>query len=143
MSLKLVRLELLGVRAYFSQINILRKTMLSAIFESKFDHNNLNESTETDLMEVLVEDGVSEHFGFVFGQDAVVDVGARTQVVVDTGCDSLNTQLNGFLSAHVVLVLRFQDGRGVQRSRAHGRVWKVGVTKWSRRYFPSALSMTR
>jgi hypothetical protein len=80
-------------------------------------------------VEVLVEDCISEHFGLVLCQNAVVNVRAGTQIVVNTGCDSLNTQLNSFLSAHIVLIFRLQDGCGVQRSRTHGSVWKVGVTK--------------
>jgi len=68
------------------------------------------------LLVVVLE--IAKHFGLALGDDADVDVGPGTQVVVDTCLDGGYTELDGLLSGHVLLVIGFHDGHGSEGAGA-------------------------
>lgn len=76
------------------------------------------------LLDALVGlDVVAHHLGGLALLDhADVDVGAGAEVVEDAGLDGVAADLDGFVSAAVVLPLRLEDGHGRQAAGAHGHV---------------------
>lgn len=80
-----------------------------------------------EWLEVPVLPGVPEHLGLAPGDDQVVHVAARSQVVEDAGLDGFGRDVDGLLARQVVPVLGLQHGDGVERARAHGREGQVRV----------------
>ena len=94
-------------------------------------------------MKPTISHSIPEHLRLILSNNAIIDMRAGSQIVVDTSRNRLNAQIDRLLTGHVVLVFCLEDCHRVQRTRTHSRERQVGIAESNHWYFPSALSMTR
>lgn len=72
------------------------------------------EQSQTNFVQLVILHRVSEHLRLVLSYHAVIHIRSRSQVMVNTSRNRLNTQGHCLFSAKIVFIFGLKDCHGVQ-----------------------------
>lgn len=97
--------------------------------------------SETDGMKIFILYCISEHLGFSFFQNTIIDVWAWSEIVIDTCRNSFSDKRNGLFFGKVIFIFAFENSHSLKRTWTHSGERKIRVTGLIKKdTFPQHLS---
>lgn len=89
--------------------------------------------SEANGMKVFILNCISEHLGFSFFKDTIVDMWTRSEIVINTGRNGFNTKSNSLFFSKVIFIFAFKNSHSLEWTWTHSGEWKIRITDFNKK----------